>query len=53
LGELPGAQRGHGQFAVALVGVAVQAEAGEQGVGGGDGDDGFGGAERGEAVLPV
>jgi len=53
LGALPGGERGHGQFAVALVGVAVEAEFGEQGVGGGDGGDGLGGAKCRETVLPV
>lgn len=53
LREEPCGERGHGQLAMALVGVAVSAEVFEQDVGRGDGGDGLGGAERGEAVLPV
>jgi len=53
LGGLPGGERGHGQFAMAFVGVAVEAVVGEQGMGGGDGADGLGGAECREAVLPI
>ena len=53
LGEEPGGERGRGQFAVALVGGAMGAEVFEEGVGGGEGGDGFGSAEGGEAVLPV
>ena len=53
LGGLPGGERSHGQFAMAFVGVAVEAEFGEQGVEGFEGGDGFCGTERGEAVLPV
>ena len=45
VGGLPGAQRGHGEFAVALVGGAMAAEVGEE--------EGGGGEERGDAVLPV
>lgn len=50
---LPGTQRGHGQFAVALVGVAMAAEVGEEEVGGWDVGERVGGEERGDAVLPV
>ena len=53
LGALPGGERSHGQFAMALVGVAVEAEVGEQGVGAVEVGDGFCGEEGGEAVLPV
>ena len=63
MGGLPGGERSHGQFAMALVGVAVEAEFGEpfgpeimaegQGVEGFEGGDGFCGAEGGRAVLPV
>lgn len=53
LGGLPGGEWSHGQFAMALVGVAVKAEFGEQDVEGFEGGDGFRGAEGGEAVLPV
>ena len=52
-GEQPGGERSHGQFAVALVGVAMGAEFVEEGVGGCDGGDVLGGAEGGQAVLPV
>lgn len=53
LGGLPSGERSHGQFAMAFVGVAVEAEFGEQDVEGFEGGDGFRGAEGGEAVLPV
>ena len=53
LRALPGGEWSHGQFAVTLVGVAVEAEIGEQGVGAAEVGDGFRGEERREAVLPV
>lgn len=53
LGGLPGGERSHGQFAMAFMGVAVEAEFCQQGVEGFEGGDGFCGAEGGEAVLPV
>ena len=52
-GESPCGEWGHGQFAMALVGVAMGAEVFEEGVGGFNGGDGLGGAACGEAVLPV
>ena len=52
-GELPGGERRHVPLAVALVGVAVEAEFFEQRVGGGQIGDGVGGEDRREAVLPV
>ena len=53
LGAQPGGERSHGEFAMALVGVAVEAEIGEQGVGAVEVGDGLCGEERREAVLPV
>ena len=53
LGALPGGERSHGEFAMALVGVAVEAEIGEEGVGAVEIGDGLCGEERREAVLPV
>ena len=52
-GALPGGERGHAQFAMALVGVAMGAEFFEQGVGGGEVGDGIRGEDRRETVLPV
>ena len=50
---LPGAQRGHGEFAVALVGVAMAAEIGEEEIGGWDVLERVGSEQGGDAVLPV
>ena len=52
-GELPGGERRQAQFAVALVGVAMEAEFFEQRVGGRQIGDGVRGEDRREAVLPV
>ena len=53
VGGLPGAQRSHGEFAVALVGVAMAAEVGEEEVGGWDVGERVGGEQCWDAVLPV
>ena len=50
---LPGAQRSHGQFAVAFMGVAMATEVCEQEIGGGQIGDGVCGEQGGQAVLPV
>jgi len=52
-GQLPGSPRGGGDFTVFFVLIAMLAKLQDQGIGRGDGGDGFGGKERGQALLPV
>ena len=53
MGALSGGERSHGQFAMALVGVAVKAAIGEQGVGGVEIGDGLCGEGQRKAVMTV
>jgi hypothetical protein len=53
LSLLPSGERGHRQFAVSLVLVAMEAEFGQQSIGRRKAGDAIAGEQRGQAVLPV
>ena len=51
-GEFPSGLRGGADFAMFFLGVAVDAQGVEQGIGRGEGGDALGGEDRGQALLP-